>query len=97
MHVEGGRRFAARHCRRDAIEPRHQRFQLRLHLKEDLGAWRGEKRGVARELVRVAKSLRGVEQVGLAVKWKFAEPQAPAAALLRRHAGTAPAPFIIVK
>ena len=63
-----------------AVEPRHQRRQFALHFEHDLGAGRGEKRHVARELDRIAETLLGVQQHGLARQRIFAEPQRPAAA-----------------
>ena len=78
-----------------AVEPRHQRLQFRLHFEHDLGAGCGEDRHIARELDRVAEPLLGMKQHGLARQRIFAEPQRLAAALLRRHAGAAPAPFVV--
>ena len=98
MHVELlRRRRAARDDGRGAFEPRHQRRQFRLHFEHDLGAVRGEKRHVARELDGVAKTLLGMQQHGLPRQRIIAEPQRPAAAFLLGHAAAAPAPFVFLK
>src|SRR5215472_1897055 len=97
MRVERRRRFAARHHRTDTIEPRQQRFELRWHFEDDLGAMCCDQRRVARELNGVAETLLGVKEDGLAVKRKVAKPQTPAAALRRGDAGAPPAPFVVRK
>ena len=54
-------------------------------------------RHVARELDGVAQTLLGVQQHGLARQRILAEPQRPAAALLRRHAASPPARLVFLK
>jgi len=71
--VHSLRRWLAEH-RRNPFHPRHQSFELRLHLENDCGAARSGTGRIAGKLDRVAESLLGVEQDGLARKGFFAQP-----------------------
>jgi hypothetical protein len=53
-------RWLAEH-RRNPLHPRHQSFELRLHLENDCGAARSRKGRIAGKLDRVAESLLGVQ------------------------------------
>ena len=73
MQVEG-RQLTAFGDELDAVELREQRQQLRLNLANDTRAGILEQRRIADELQRIAKSLLGVQQNGLARKRRVAEP-----------------------
>src|SRR5262245_28808811 len=98
MDVEGPKRVAARRHRGRALELHQQRRELWLHLQHDLGARARQQRDVARELDRVAQPLLGVQQDRVALQRIFSEPERTAvAATLRRHAGSPPPPFVLLK
>ena len=93
MHVEGRQRLAARdHA--DAFEVGEQRLQLGLHFDDDGRARAREQRRIADKLDRVAETLLGMQQDGLAPERVFAEPER-LAQVAPRDAGALPAPFIL--
>ncbi len=97
MPVERRQRRAARSDARHTFERREQRLQFRLHFEHDLGPGARQQRDVACKLDGVAKALLGMQQNRFSRQRIVAEPQRPAVFALRRHAGAAPAPFVLRK
>src|SRR5947208_11379550 len=98
MHIEGGKRLAARRNGGHALAPSQQRLELRLHLQHDAGPGLREQGDVARELDRIAQSLLGVQQDRASLQRVLSEPERTAiAAALRTHSGSPPTPFVLLK
>ena len=98
MHIEGGKRLAARHNGSHALDPSQQHLELRLHLQHDPGPGPREQGDVARKLDRIAQSLLGVQQDRASLQRVLSKPERTAvAAALRRHSGSPPTPFVLLK